>query len=349
MACFIGLATPVRQQFRFYRARPVSEVYRNANVAAKWRAEVCYDAQKNTYTTAMNTPQHGGWGRVALLSFTTLALSGCISPTTQITSVRAPDYKAQVHRIFVIYDGQMRFGADFGNGFRQEVTQRLASCEIESQFGLVQTLMLDTRGVQREIDNFRPDVVLRVRPNGGVVQGNLPIRVDFVADMADNATDASVWRGVFQVHHVGTLYVSYFERGGVFATDLINRLITDGMINNCPILPLDPGNRLPSRGTITMSPKAAAPVAPSVPASPASPASPTAPAKPPQSAKSLPPVANGAPAPPAVPGTVPSTPSTQASQAKPEAPPPPLTGDAVYRPKRSVSLDDLNGLLPPAK
>ncbi|VVD70944.1 IgA FC receptor [Pandoraea pneumonica] len=312
----------------------------------------------------MKKPQHGGWGRVALMSVAALALGGCaISPNTQISSVRSPDYKApHVLRVFVVYDEDMRFGKEFGDGFRKEMTGRLASCGIESKFGVIKTLTLDTRDVRREMELFQPQISLRVQPNGGVVQGSLPLRVDFVTDAIDNARDATVWRGVFQVHHVGTLYVSYFERGGVFATELVNRLITDNIIDACPILPLDPGNRLPKRGTVT-----GAPTSPTTPATAKAPTVPSAPnaansaAGAPTPPKAQAPKVAGpaAPTTPPTPSALPAVPVKPANAATPaappataktaEPPPPPLADDTRYLPKRAVSIDDLKGLLPPAQ
>lgn len=179
-------------------------------------------------------------------------LAGCATPT-DITSSRASDYKARIDRMFIVYDGDMRFGDDFAAGFRDELRQRLASCNIKSDFGEVRALMLDTSPVTRKLRAFQPDVTLRVDPNGGVVTGNLPLRVDFRVNMFDMDRDTTVWRGIFRVHHVGTLYVSKTERGAVFAVDIVNQLIIDGLIQNCPITQLDAGNRLPKRPTVTVT------------------------------------------------------------------------------------------------
>jgi hypothetical protein len=190
---------------------------------------------------------------VALTLSAAALLAGCATPT-DITSTRASDYKAHINRMFVVYDGDMRFGDDFAAGFRDELRQRLASCNIESDFGEIRALMLDTSPVERKLRAFQPDVTLRVDPNGGVVTGNLPLRVDFRVNMFDMDRDATVWRGIFRVHHVGTLYVSKAERGAVFAVDIVNQLIIDGLIHNCPITRLDAGNRLPKRPTVTVTP-----------------------------------------------------------------------------------------------
>ncbi|EON12807.1 hypothetical protein [Pandoraea sp. SD6-2] len=190
---------------------------------------------------------------VALTLAAAALLAGCATPT-DITSTRASDYKAHIDRMFVVYDGDMRFGDDFAAGFRDELRQRLASCNIKSDFGEIRALMLDTSPVERKLRAFQPDVTLRVDPNGGVVTGNLPLRVDFRVNMFDMDRDATVWRGIFRVHHVGTLYVSKTERGAVFAVDIVNQLIIDGLIQNCPITRLDAGNRLPKRPTVTVTP-----------------------------------------------------------------------------------------------
>lgn len=190
---------------------------------------------------------------VALTLAAAALLAGCATPT-DITSTRATDYKAHIDRMFVIYDGDMRFGDDFAAGFRDELKQRLASCNIKSDFGEIRALMLDTSPVERKLRAFQPDVTLRIDPNGGVVTGNLPLRVDFRVNMFDMDRDVTVWRGIFRVHHVGTLYVSKTERGAVFAVDIVNQLIIDGLIPNCPITQLDAGNRLPKRPTVTVTP-----------------------------------------------------------------------------------------------
>lgn len=190
---------------------------------------------------------------VALTLAAAALLAGCATPT-DITSTRVSDYKAHIDRMFVVYDGDMRFGDDFAAGFRDELRQRLASCNVKSDFGEIRALMLDTSPVERKLRAFQPDVTLRVDPNGGVVTGNLPLRVDFRVNMFDMDRNATVWRGIFQVHHVGTLYVSKTERGAVFAVDIVNQLIIDGLIQNCPITRLDAGNRLPKRPTVTVTP-----------------------------------------------------------------------------------------------
>lgn len=278
---------------------------------------------------------------VAIAALVALGLGGCAQvPTTQVASLRSPDYKAHIERIFVIYDGEMRYGAEFANGFREEMTQRLASCDVQVEFGVIKSLMVDTAPVEYEFRRFRPDVSLRVQNNGGVVYATgAPMRADFLLTLTDVDRNASVWRGDFKVHQA-PVTVTKRESGGVFATDLVNRLITDRLIDRCPVLSLDPGNRLPQRSVVTSGSGQPAQVPPAKPV-PAPQAGQTANASPPIDADKTR-AAAGKPATPAAPGVAEPVPS----QAKvPVAPPAksasPVTPQAAAPKLPTVSLDDL--------
>ncbi len=75
-----------------------------------------------------------------------------------------------------------------------------------------------------------------LRNNGGTRnQYNVPIQMIYDVQLNELRSNKTVWRANVNFYRGGTLLESLKDRGEALATDLIEKMKTDGLLTSCPL------------------------------------------------------------------------------------------------------------------
>ncbi len=163
------------------------------------------------------------------------ALSAC-APATKVVTNRAADYTGRPARLYVVHKAGLGFGAPFAGAFRQKFADLAKPCGVETAFGEVTGMELDSGAVVKDMKAFHPDAILSIALDGGTVNQYGSVLVQkYDARLNDVKTKKIVWRGKLDFNRGATL-IPLEERAMVLAADLTNALKQDTILQGCPVV-----------------------------------------------------------------------------------------------------------------
>jgi hypothetical protein len=167
-------------------------------------------------------------GAVIVVWMSTAMLAGCA--TTNTTTNRDLGYTGHPARIFIV-SNLGKFGDSFSNELQKQMIAGIESCGGHAVFDRVSPTELDPTMRNRQIAEFKADVVLSIQlanwetQDGSIISGNVDSRV------WDVSTKKTVWRASSSMH-MGTITPASTQADSLYK-DLIPKLRSDGMIPSC--------------------------------------------------------------------------------------------------------------------
>lgn len=165
---------------------------------------------------------------MALIVLSGLA-AGC-APSTRLVTNKAPDYRADPKRIYVLFPAVDEFGQVFDQTFLSKTAEFTRPCGATVQGTTITGLELDQNASLAAVRAFNPDALLVLRRAGGTKDpyGRL-IHVAFNIEFVDGRSSRTVWRAKADFHR-GGLLIPIEPRAETFAADVTGRLKADGIL-----------------------------------------------------------------------------------------------------------------------
>ena len=170
----------------------------------------------------------------SLLLAVAFLCAACAAPS-RIVSNKAADYTQEPKRLFVVTDIGTDWGMDFFNAFKARLGPIVAECGGVLEISRISSLELDENVHVRKAVAFKADSLLSIRRNGGTKdQYGGTIDVIYDSRLHDIKSNKVVWRSSTRFARAPLFPIA--ERGQTLAIELTNKMKTDGLWHNCPVI-----------------------------------------------------------------------------------------------------------------
>ncbi len=180
------------------------------------------------FTTKLGRPLF----RLTIIVFVALLLLGCASVSIQ--SVRDSSFTEPIHKLFVVLNhGQVdTIDASFTPYLITALKDGFSKIGVEIEIGVISPLALNENAYILEIASYKPDGVMTIVANGGVVgaYGGMA-KIVYDVSIFDSLKNKRIWRA--QIDASGGTAVRE-KRMQMMVQNLIQRLSDDKIISSEP-------------------------------------------------------------------------------------------------------------------
>ena len=174
--------------------------------------------------------------RLLAILAASLALTACVAPT-RIESTTAGGIDIAPEKLFVFSHIGREFGDGFYEPFLNRFSARLTVCGVRSAITTVGDLDLDNGVHTGKMKAFDPDYTMVIRRTGGTrMDFGRVIHAVYDVQLAQAQAPAfkAVWRANVNFFRGGTA-IPIANRGEALANDVVDKMIADGVLKNCPV------------------------------------------------------------------------------------------------------------------